>query len=149
MISFPGSSDSKETACNAVDPGSISGLGKSPGEGNGNLLQYSCLENSTHKMSGRLQAMESQRVKHDCMTNTHTVINHTPSDQKIIFFTWPINSFHPMNQLQFKVYDAKHCTKKDCRTKGMDGRRVVEYFTLSRFLRLASFIVWLPWELSW
>ena len=82
--------------------------------------------------------------KESNMTNTHTVINHTPSDQKIAFFTWPINSFHPMNQLQFKVYDAKHCTKKDCRTKGMDGRRVVEYLTLSRFLRLASFIVWLP-----
>ena len=40
--SFPGDSDGKESACNA---GSISGLGRSPGEGNGNLLQYSCLEN--------------------------------------------------------------------------------------------------------
>ena len=43
---FPGGSDSKVSACNAGDPGLIPGLGRSPGEGNGNLLQYSCLENS-------------------------------------------------------------------------------------------------------
>ena len=43
---FPGGSDGKESACNVGDPGSISGLGRSPGEGNGNLLQYCCLENS-------------------------------------------------------------------------------------------------------
>ena len=41
-----GGSDHKETACNAEDQGSIPGLGRSPGEGNGNSLQYSCLENS-------------------------------------------------------------------------------------------------------
>ena len=43
---FPGGSDGKASACNAGDLGSISGLGRSPGEGNGNLLQYSRLENS-------------------------------------------------------------------------------------------------------
>ena len=43
---FPGSSDSKASACSAGDPDSIPGLGRSPGEGNGNPLQYSCLENS-------------------------------------------------------------------------------------------------------
>ena len=42
---LPDGSDSKETACNAGDPGSIPVLGRSPGEGNGNPLQYSCLEN--------------------------------------------------------------------------------------------------------
>ena len=42
---FPGGSDGKESACNVGDPGSIPGLGRSPGEWNGNLLQYSCLEN--------------------------------------------------------------------------------------------------------
>ena len=40
----PGSSDSKESACNAGDPGLIPGSGRSPEEGNGNPLQYSCLE---------------------------------------------------------------------------------------------------------
>ena len=43
---FPGGSDSKESACNAGDPGSIPGCGRSPREGNGYPLQYSCLENS-------------------------------------------------------------------------------------------------------
>ena len=43
---LPGGSDGKASACNAGDPGSIPGSGRSPGEGNGNPLQYSCLENS-------------------------------------------------------------------------------------------------------
>ena len=42
---IPDGSDGKEPACNAGDPGSIPGSGRSPGEGNGNPLQYSCLEN--------------------------------------------------------------------------------------------------------
>ena len=44
-MGFPGSSDGKASACNAGDPGSIPGSGRSSGEGNGNPLQYSCLEN--------------------------------------------------------------------------------------------------------
>ena len=43
---FPGGSEGKASACNAGDPGSIPELGRSPGEGNGNPLQYFCLENS-------------------------------------------------------------------------------------------------------
>ena len=46
LISFPGDSDSKESACNAGDLGSIPGLERYPGEGNGTPLLYSCLENS-------------------------------------------------------------------------------------------------------
>ena len=46
LSSFPGSSDSKASACNVEDLGSIPGLGRSPGEGHGTPLQYSCLENS-------------------------------------------------------------------------------------------------------
>ena len=45
-LGSPGGSDGKESACNARDLGSIPGSGRSPGGGNGNLLQYSCLENS-------------------------------------------------------------------------------------------------------
>ena len=47
---FPGGSEVKASACNAGDPGSIPELGRSPGEGNGNPLQYSCRENT---MEGR------------------------------------------------------------------------------------------------
>ena len=45
LMSFPGGSEVKASACNVGDPGSIPGSGRSPGEANGNLLQYSCLEN--------------------------------------------------------------------------------------------------------
>ena len=44
-LGFPGGSDGEEHACSAEDPGSIPELGRSPGEGNGNPLQYLCLEN--------------------------------------------------------------------------------------------------------
>ena len=46
ILYFPGGSDGKELACNAGDVGSIPGLGRSPGGGNGCPLQYSCLEES-------------------------------------------------------------------------------------------------------
>ena len=45
LCTFPCSSVGKESACNAGDPGLIPGLGRFPGEGNDNPLQYSCLEN--------------------------------------------------------------------------------------------------------
>ena len=48
-LGFPCGSDGKESACDAGDLGSISGSGRSPGEGNGYPFQYSCLENSTDR----------------------------------------------------------------------------------------------------
>ena len=45
-MGFYGGTEGRESACNAGDPGSIPGLGRSPGEEHGNPLQYSCLENS-------------------------------------------------------------------------------------------------------
>ena len=53
LIGFPGDSDSKESACSAGDPGSIPGSGRSCGEGNGNLLQYSYLENTMDRGAWR------------------------------------------------------------------------------------------------
>ena len=50
--SFPGGSEMKEFACNVGDLGSIPRSGRSPGEGNGNPLQYSCLENSMDRPWG-------------------------------------------------------------------------------------------------
>ena len=55
----------QETASNVGDPGLIPGSGISPGEGNGNPLQYSCLGNPWTEETGRLQSMGSQRVGHD------------------------------------------------------------------------------------
>ena len=63
QVGFPGGSDCKESTCNVGDLGLISGLERSPGGGNGNPLQYSCLENP-HGHS----TMGSQRVRHDRVT---------------------------------------------------------------------------------
>ena len=55
----------KNPPASAGDVSLIPGLGKSPGGGNGKILQYSCLENPMDKETGRLQSMESQQVGHD------------------------------------------------------------------------------------
>ena len=56
-MGFPGGSEGKASACNAGDLGSIPGLERSPGGGNGNPLQYSCLENPVDGEACRLQSM--------------------------------------------------------------------------------------------
>ena len=55
----------KNLPANAGDPGSIPGLGRSFGGGNGNPLQYSCLENPKDRESGGLQCIELQTVRPD------------------------------------------------------------------------------------
>ena len=55
----------RESACSTEDTGSIPGSGRSPGEGNCNPLQYSCLENPWMEEAGGLQSMGSHRVRHD------------------------------------------------------------------------------------
>ena len=83
---FPGASEVKASACNAGDLGLIPGSGRSPGEVNGNPLQYSCLENPmdegawwatyspwgpnwripwTEEPGGHIESMGYQRVRHD------------------------------------------------------------------------------------
>ena len=57
---FPGGSDGKESACNTGDPDLIPGLERSPREGHGNLLQYSCLENPWTEEPGELPITGSQ-----------------------------------------------------------------------------------------
>ena len=63
-LGFPDGSDGKKSSWNVETLGSIPGLGGSPGEGNGNLLQYSCLENPMDREPGGLQSIGLQRVKH-------------------------------------------------------------------------------------
>ena len=55
-MGFPGGPDGQESACSVGDPGSIPGLGTSSAEGNGNQLQYSCLENSMDREAWRATA---------------------------------------------------------------------------------------------
>ena len=61
FLGFPGGSDSKESACNAGHLGSIPGLGRSPGGGHGNQLQYSCLENPMTEELNRLYSSWSYK----------------------------------------------------------------------------------------
>jgi len=67
-MGFPGSAISKETACSAGVPGSIPGSGRPPGEGNGNPLQYSCLENPMHRGAWQALAHGVARVRHNLVT---------------------------------------------------------------------------------
>ena len=69
---FTGGSDSEESACNAGDPGSILRLGRSPGEGNGNPLQYSLLENSMDRGAwwATVHGIANSWTQH---THTHTL----------------------------------------------------------------------------
>ena len=60
FMGFPGGSEVKVSACNVGDLGSIPGSGRSPGEGNGNPLQYSCLGNPWTEEPGGLQSLGSQ-----------------------------------------------------------------------------------------
>ena len=64
-LGFTGGSDCKESACNAGDPGLIPGWGRSPGEGNGNPLQYSCPENSMDTGAWQATVQGLPRVGHN------------------------------------------------------------------------------------
>ena len=65
---FPDGSVGKESTCKAGDPGSIPGLGKSPGEINDNLLQYSCLGNPIDRGARQATVHGVARVRHDLAT---------------------------------------------------------------------------------
>ena len=74
LLGFPGVSDCKESTCKAGDPadmGSIPGSGRSPGEGNGNQLQYSCLENSRDREAW-WATVSNKHVHTHTHTHTHT-----------------------------------------------------------------------------
>ena len=63
LLQILGGSDSKESVCNAGDLGSIPGLGRSPGVGNGNPCQYSCLEDSLDREAWRATIHEASKCQ--------------------------------------------------------------------------------------
>ena len=85
---FPGGSDSKVSACNAGDLGSIPELGRSPGEGNGYPLQYSCLENSLDRGAWWAIVHGLQRVGHNWGTNNTQRIVSKKEGQNMKLFCW-------------------------------------------------------------
>ena len=78
----PGGSDSVESACNAGDRGSIPGLGRSPGEGNGNPLQYSCLENPMNE--GAWQAIVRGVAKTGTQLSDFTSLHFIVENYKVV-----------------------------------------------------------------
>ena len=75
-VDFPGGSDGKASVYNVEDPGSIPGLGRSPGEGNGNPLQYSCLENPVDRRAWQVtvRGVAKSRTRLSDKTCTRTGI---------------------------------------------------------------------------
>ena len=69
-VGFLGDSDDKESACSSADPGSVPGLGRSPGEGNGTYSGILNWRISWTEEPVGLQSMGSQRVRHNWATNT-------------------------------------------------------------------------------
>ena len=79
-------SDGKASACNAGDPGSIPGSGRSPGEGNGNPLQFSCLGSPMDRGAWWATAHRVARVGHDLVTKS------PPSTSKLL--PQPVRAAH-------------------------------------------------------
>ena len=67
-LSFPGGTNVKNPPANAREASSITGLGRSPGEGNSNPLQYSCLENPMDRGAWWATVQGVKRVRHDLAT---------------------------------------------------------------------------------
>ena len=92
-MGFPGGSDGEESSCNAEDPGSIPGSGRSPGGGHGNPLHYSCLENPHGQRSlvgyrprGRKESDMTERLSAHAQGSRHCSVPTTsPPQQQPVF----------------------------------------------------------------
>ena len=91
ILGFSGGSDDKESACNSGDLRLITGLGRSPGEGNGNPLQYSGWRIPWTEEPGGLQSTGSQRVR----TGPHSFILCSPCP--IFFFNSMLGRWYTKN----------------------------------------------------
>ena len=80
FLGFPDDSDGKESACNVGDMGSIPGLGRSPGGGHGNPLQYSCLENPHGQRNLAGYSPMSHRVRYYWVTKLKHIANYQCCD---------------------------------------------------------------------
>ena len=103
---FPGGSNSKESACNERDPGLNPGSGRPPGEGNGNPLQYSCLENP-YSPWGRKESDTAEQltfslplyhfeVHSAVVLNTFILCNHWHSSSEF-FSSWKTGTQYTLN----------------------------------------------------
>ena len=92
-MGFPGGSDSKESAYNVGDPGSVPGLGRAPGEGNGYPVQHSCLENPMDRKAWR-PTVRGVTKSHRQITYTHTHTHthtHTAVSECLVHTLWNVS----------------------------------------------------------
>ena len=89
-MGFPHSLVGKESACNAGNPGSIPVSGRSPGEGNGNPLQYSCLENPMDRGAWQATVPGVARVGHNLATKPPPP-RQDPNENQIL--EWSVGQF--------------------------------------------------------
>ena len=94
---FPGGSVDKELACSAGDPGLIPGLGRSPGEGNGDPLQYSCLKNPMDRGAWQAIVHEVTGVGHNLLTKpppttTITLVSRNTTEKRNPWSNLPPNT---------------------------------------------------------
>ena len=100
MTGCPGGSDGEESTCNVGDLGSIPGLGRCPGEGNGYPLQYSCLENSMGRRAWRATAL----------------VGYTPQGHKESDPTEQITLYSTGNNIRYSVIN---CNRNMCVTESL------------------------------
>ena len=110
--SYPSSSNGEEPACNAGDLGSIPGLGRSPGEANGNPLQYSCLENSIETGAWWATVHGLQRVRHDCVAISISI------GIKVDDFSPIINLFPKLKKNLYQIPQSNLCPLIPSKPKG-------------------------------
>ena len=150
-IGFPGGSEDKGFTCNAGDPGSILEVGRSPGEGNGNSLQYSCLENSmdrgawwatVHSIS-ELDTAELRTLGHSWDEVSETSL----MDHLYIFWhclslvlEWKLTFSSPVATAEF----SQICWNIECSTCTASSFRIWNSSTGIPSPPLALFIVMLP-----
>ena len=88
-MGFPGDTDDKKSACNAGDLGSIPGLGRSPGGGHGNPLQYSCLENPHEwkSLAGYIHGLAKSQTWLSNYAQQATRIYYTTQETQAMVYT--------------------------------------------------------------
>ena len=115
---FPSSSKGKESACNEGDLGSIPGLGRSPGEGHGNRLQYSCLENSMDrgawwatghrvtKSRTRLKWLTHRTIREGAVEGAVACLSPRLADSCLL----PVSSCHVCACLGVQISSCRNCS---------------------------------------
>ena len=121
-LGFPGGSEVKASASNAGDPGLIPGSGRSPGEGNGNPLQYSCLENPMDRRAW--------------WATVHRVAKSQLSDFTFTFITWFSSvQFSSVTQLCPTLCDPMNHS-----TPGLPAHHQLPEFTQTHIHRVSDAI---------